>query len=67
MHDYAARLLRATGYPPYVLPTHWDDFDLPLGEPARDAVGLEPLRKAVAEASPRSSFVVLDHLRTFSG
>ncbi|MEU5869368.1 MBL fold metallo-hydrolase [Nonomuraea sp. NPDC047529] len=67
VHDYAARLLRATGYPPYVLPTHWDDFDLPLGKPARDAGGLEPLRKAVAEASPRSSFVVLDHLRTFSG
>jgi L-ascorbate metabolism protein UlaG (beta-lactamase superfamily) len=65
VYEYVARLLRATGNPRYILPTHWDDFDLPLAEPAKDAGGLEPLRQAVAKASPASSFVVLDHLGKF--
>ncbi|MBF6172310.1 MBL fold metallo-hydrolase [Nocardia blacklockiae] len=66
VRDYAARLLRAVGNPRFVLPTHWDDFDHPLGEPARDAGGLEPLRGAVAAASPDSRFVVLAHLESFT-
>ena len=65
VYAYVARLLHATGNPRYVLPTHWDDFDLPLAAPAKDAGGLEPLRQAVAKASPRSTFVVLDHLEKF--
>ncbi|MEU4344744.1 hypothetical protein AB0H00_26365 [Nocardia sp. NPDC023852] len=64
--DYVARLLRVTGNPRYVLPTHWDDFDYPLTAPARDWGGLEPLRAAVAAASPQSTFVTVDHLRTFT-
>lgn len=67
VHDYIGRLLRATGTPRYILPTHWDDFDLPLDQPPRDTGGLEPLRKAVAAAAPDSRFVVLDHLGTFTG
>ncbi len=31
--DYVERLLEATGFPPYVIATHWDDFDKPLTEP----------------------------------
>jgi L-ascorbate metabolism protein UlaG (beta-lactamase superfamily) len=64
--DYVSRLLRATGHPRYVIPTHWDDFDYPLAEPARDWGGLEPLRAAVAAASPTSTFRVVDHLETFT-
>lgn len=63
--DYAGRLLRTLGNPPYVAATHWDDFDVPLGHPPRDAGGLAPLRTAVAAASPASRFVVLDHLGSF--
>jgi L-ascorbate metabolism protein UlaG (beta-lactamase superfamily) len=66
VHEYIPRLLRATGRPRYVVPTHWDDFDHPLTEPARDWGGLDPLRAAVAEASPASRFVVVDHLETFA-
>ncbi|MEU2178571.1 MULTISPECIES: MBL fold metallo-hydrolase [Nocardia] len=66
IQDYVARLLRATGNPRYVLPTHWDDFDHPLTEPARDWGGLEPLRAAVAAAAPHSTFVTVDHLQTFT-
>ncbi len=64
--DYAARLLRTVGYPRYVVPTHWDDFDHPLLEPGRDFGGLTPLREVVAKASPSSRFVVVDHLQTFT-
>ncbi|MEU7140330.1 MBL fold metallo-hydrolase [Nocardia sp. NPDC046473] len=66
IYDYVARLLRVTGNPRYVIPTHWDDFDYPLAEPARDWGGLESLRKAVAQASPTSKFVTVDHLKTFT-
>ncbi|SEP52758.1 MBL fold metallo-hydrolase [Amycolatopsis saalfeldensis] len=62
---YAARLLGVTGYPRYVAATHWDDFDLPLTDPPKDAGGLTALRDAVAAASPGSRFVVLDHLGSF--
>ncbi len=63
--QYVPRLLRALGNPRYVAATHWDDFDLPLGQ-VKDAGGLEPLRTAVAAASPASRFVVLDHLGEFT-
>jgi L-ascorbate metabolism protein UlaG (beta-lactamase superfamily) len=66
VYDYAGRLLRALGNPRYVLPTHWDDFDLPLNQPAKDTGGLDPLRAAVAAASPSSRFVVLEHLGEFT-
>ena len=31
LYDYDRRLLTATGFPPVVLPTHWDNFRLPDG------------------------------------
>ncbi|MEY7972004.1 MBL fold metallo-hydrolase [Saccharomonospora xinjiangensis] len=62
--DYVGRLLRALGHPPYVVPTHWDDFDEPLFEPAKDWGGLQPLRDAVTSASSDSRFQVVDHLET---
>ncbi|MFC4334133.1 MBL fold metallo-hydrolase [Salininema proteolyticum] len=63
------RILAATGYPPYVVPTHWDDYEEPLTEPAVDWLGGHALGDRVAEASPESEFVLLDHLEsaTFGG
>ncbi|MBN3932869.1 MBL fold metallo-hydrolase [Streptomyces verrucosisporus] len=66
VHDYVPRLLSCLDHPPYVVPTHWDDFDEPLDEPAVDWGGLEGLREAVAGASPGARFVVVDHLETFT-
>lgn len=63
---YVPRLLSALGRPRYVAATHWDDFDLPLGQAHDPNGGLEVLRKAVAAASPGSEFVVLDHLGEFT-
>jgi L-ascorbate metabolism protein UlaG (beta-lactamase superfamily) len=64
--QYVPRLLRTLGNPRYVAATHWDDFDLPLGQAKDPNGGLEVLRKAVAAASPGSEFVVLDHLGSFT-
>ncbi|UOZ06765.1 MBL fold metallo-hydrolase [Amycolatopsis sp. WQ 127309] len=64
--QYVPRLLRTLGHPRYVAPTHWDDFDLPLGQAKDPNGGLEILRAAVTAASPGSAFVVLDHLGSFT-
>ncbi|AXB47551.1 MBL fold metallo-hydrolase [Amycolatopsis albispora] len=66
VEEYVPRLLRTLGFPPYVVPTHWDDFDFPLDEPAKDWGGLAKLRDAVAGASPGSAFRVVDHREVFA-
>jgi L-ascorbate metabolism protein UlaG (beta-lactamase superfamily) len=66
VHDYVGRLMRTLDYPTWVLPTHWDDFDYPLDQPAVDWGGLQPLQNAVAAASPDTKFVKLDHLAMFT-
>lgn len=33
IYDYAGRLMRALGNPPLVLPTHWDNFEVPFADP----------------------------------
>jgi L-ascorbate metabolism protein UlaG (beta-lactamase superfamily) len=63
--DYVPRLLSLLDHPPYVIPTHWDDFDYALAEPARDWGGLTSLEAAVHQASPAAAFIHLDHLQTF--
>jgi L-ascorbate metabolism protein UlaG (beta-lactamase superfamily) len=64
--QYVPRLLRTLGNPRLVAATHWDDFDLPLGQAHDPNGGVEVLRKAVTAASPASEFVVLDHLGSFT-
>lgn len=66
VHDYAGRLMRVLGHPRWALPTHWDDYDYPLDEPARDTGALAATRAAVHAASPRTRFVKVDHLQTFA-
>ncbi|WP_051393024.1 MBL fold metallo-hydrolase [Glycomyces arizonensis] len=63
---YAERLLNAAGHPPYVVPTHWDDYEEPLTEPAVDWLGAHALGEQVAEFSPESEYVLLDHLESFT-
>ncbi len=63
--DFAQRLMRVLDHPARVVPAHWDDFDYPLDQPARDWGGVNPLRDAIAAASPGTEFVKLDHLQSF--
>ncbi|GAA2151677.1 MULTISPECIES: MBL fold metallo-hydrolase [Glycomyces] len=64
--NYVERMLAATGFPPYVVPTHWDDYEAPLTEPAVDLFGAEKLGELVAEAGPDSQWVLLDHLESYT-
>ncbi|GIH15505.1 MBL fold metallo-hydrolase [Rugosimonospora africana] len=66
VHDYVGRLMGTLDHPTWVLPTHWDDFDYPLNQPAVDWGGLQPLQQAVKAASPKTTFVNLDHLEMFT-
>ena len=63
--DYEERLLDATGRPRCIVPTHWDDYEEPLTDPAVDWLGAHELGERVAEISPDSEFVLLDHLESF--
>nr|BFF26184.1 MBL fold metallo-hydrolase [Glycomyces mayteni] len=62
--DFVERALASTGFPPYVVASHWDDFDQPLTEPAVKGGDWEALRDRVAAASPDTEFLLLDHLES---
>jgi L-ascorbate metabolism protein UlaG (beta-lactamase superfamily) len=63
IHDYTARLLRAVGYPRVVLPTHWDQFNVPYGASQDGALRrLAPFVAEVRAASPKSRVIVPKHL-----
>ncbi|MBL8271734.1 MBL fold metallo-hydrolase [Steroidobacter sp.] len=66
IYQYAERLLRATGYPSIVMPAHWDNADYTDQQAQAQAIKerVEPFRKEVAAASPRSKFVVPKHMKT---
>jgi len=59
IYDYAGRLMRASHFPPLVLPTHWDNFLLPYDNSQQMA--LEALQSFVQEikaASPKTKVVI---------
>jgi len=59
IYGYTARLLRATGFPPLVLPTHWDRFNVPYSASQQPAI--ERLQSFIAEvkaASPNTQVIV---------
>uniref|UniRef100_UPI0018EA3E59 MBL fold metallo-hydrolase n=1 Tax=Glycomyces salinus TaxID=980294 RepID=UPI0018EA3E59 len=63
---YEERLLDVTGHPRYIVPTHWDDYEEPLTEPAVDWLGAHDLAERIADLSPDTEFILLDHLESFS-
>jgi len=58
-------LLRVTGYPPIIVPTHWDNFRLPYSFSQEAAVNrnLIPFIKTVADLSPGSNVISPVHLK----
>jgi L-ascorbate metabolism protein UlaG (beta-lactamase superfamily) len=64
LYDYDRRLLKSTGYPSIVLPTHWDNFGLPYGfsQQANIERNLLPFVKTAQEVSPESKVVLPTHL-----
>ncbi|HEV2386931.1 MAG TPA: MBL fold metallo-hydrolase [Candidatus Acidoferrales bacterium] len=64
IYHYTARLMRALGDPPLVLPTHWDAFNVPYGmsqQPAIDRV--QSFVAEVKAASPNSRVIVPGYFR----
>lgn len=70
IYKYTERLLKATGMPQLVIPTHWDEFTVPYAD--REAQVLaskekaEPFIAEVAAASPQSRTVIPVHLQTIT-
>jgi L-ascorbate metabolism protein UlaG (beta-lactamase superfamily)/enamine deaminase RidA (YjgF/YER057c/UK114 family) len=64
LYDYDRRLLSSTGFPPVVLPTHWDNFRLPYGFSQQENVerNLVPFMETAREVSPGSTVIAPVHL-----
>jgi hypothetical protein len=66
LYKYDERLLKVTGYPSVVIPTHWDNFQVPYGfsQEANRTRNLVPFTKTVKEVSPNSRVIPPTHLKT---
>jgi len=66
LYNYDERLLRVTGKPDIVIPTHWDNFRLPYGysQEANYNRNLVPFIEAVASISPNTRVIPPVHLET---
>jgi L-ascorbate metabolism protein UlaG (beta-lactamase superfamily) len=69
---YVKRLVAVLDRPPVLLPTHWDNFERPYSEGAKDlgdVMGesgrLDAFVEELKRASPRSRVVVLDFFETY--
>lgn len=73
IHDYVSRLLHALGKPKIILPTHWDNFELPFSRGPQDltsvfgqAASREVFVREVNQASPKSRVIFLDFFGSFA-
>jgi len=64
LYNYDERLLRVTGFPPIVLPTHWDNFRLPYGfsQQANVERNIVPFIRTAAVVSPGTRVITPVHL-----
>ncbi|MDA0873502.1 MAG: MBL fold metallo-hydrolase [Bacteroidetes bacterium] len=60
LYRFDERLMAATGYPPVVIPTHWDSFSLPYGfsQQANIERNLIPFREGMKTISPASRVIL---------
>ncbi len=64
LYEYDRRLLEVTGHPPYVIPTHWDDFRLPYGfsQDANYERNIAPFIRVAETVSPETRVIAPVHL-----
>lgn len=64
LYKFDERLMAATGYPPVVIPTHWDSFSLPYGfsQQANIERNLIPFQEGMKTISPGSRVILPVHL-----
>ena len=72
-YRYVPRLMGVLNYPGLVLPTHWDNWEMPLDAPAvdlRTAIGdagnVDNFMAEVTQVSPRTQTVLVDHLQSYA-
>jgi L-ascorbate metabolism protein UlaG (beta-lactamase superfamily) len=59
IYDYAGRLMRALGWPAVVLPTHWDNYFVPLDAPQDEGIAaLQSFVREVHAASPTTQVII---------
>lgn len=58
--DYAGRLMRALGFPPLVVATHWDNFFVPYEASQEDAIKqkAQPFVTEIKAASPTTRVII---------
>jgi len=68
LYKYDERLVKVTGNPPVIIPTHWDSFNLPysFSQEANVTSKLIPFRETVAKLSPESQVIIPVHLQPFT-
>ena len=66
IYNYTERLLSLTNYPDVVIPTHWDNFRIPYGEPQTNAIESKalPFINEVKILSPKSKIILPEHLKS---
>jgi hypothetical protein len=66
LYNYNERLIKVTGYPKTIIPTHWDNFRLPYGLSQDSSIILKllPFKKDVEKLSTKSSVKIVRHLET---
>ncbi|QWX83553.1 MBL fold metallo-hydrolase [Cellulophaga sp. HaHaR_3_176] len=68
IYKYTERLLKATGLPKTIIPTHWDNFRVPYGYSQEKAIDekIKPFIKEVKAVSPEAKIIVPIHLETIT-
>ena len=66
LYNYNERLIKITGYPKTIIPTHWDNFRLPYGISQESSIELKllPFKEDVEKLSPKSNVSIVRHLET---
>ncbi|MBN09261.1 MAG: hypothetical protein CMC79_02670 [Flavobacteriaceae bacterium] len=67
MYKYDERLIQVTGFPKYIIPTHWDNFRLPYDFDQSSSVEkkIMPFIKTANLISPNSKVIIPKHLKSF--
>jgi L-ascorbate metabolism protein UlaG (beta-lactamase superfamily) len=64
IYDYIGRLMRALGFPPVVLPTHWDNYFAPFDAPQDTSLArLQGFVREVHVVSPKARVIIPQYFK----
>lgn len=64
IYDYAGRLMRVLNYPTIVLPTHWDDFNIPFEASQNKMLSqLQSFQQEIIKASPKTKVIIPQYFK----